>query len=215
MEVSNTVAIVGIIFSLAIFCLVLRHAVLGQRLKQLSDNTLTSPKTQIITAAPPSMESVPPRLNRSPSRNEPGLERSSQASMGRSDIKLLAISNDRGSRERLRELAKYYGWDLFLCSNCERAESIFRIESVPIVLCDCDTLNINWRDAFRIIRRSDPSRCVILCSKADDDYLWHEVVRRGGYDIIGRPLREEQVVRTVKFAWAFWKTVHCSSIPAA
>ena len=196
MEISNNVAIAGIIFSLAIFGLLLLQAVLAQRLNQLGDEGETSPEKSIITAAPP-----PTKTNR------PGLNKS----VNRSEIKLLAISKDRGSQEQLKDLAELYGWDLFLCGNCQRAESILKIESFPIVLCDSEALDISWREVFQMIRRSDPSRCLILCSRTDDDCLWHEVVRRGGYDVIDKPLREEQVVRTVKFAWAFWKTMRCRS----
>jgi hypothetical protein len=213
MEVSNTVAIAGIIVSLTMFCLLLRRAASVQKLSQANDDDLFSPKTPIATAAPPSMKTILPRLNRSFGRNNPRLERVCQASMGRSDIKLLAISHDRGCQERLKDLAEFYGWDLFLCANCEGAESVLRTESVPIVLCDCDTLDISWRDAFQIVLSSDPSRCVVLCSKADNDRLWQEVIRCGGYDVVRKPLREEQVVRTVQFAWSFWKTVHFRSIP--
>jgi hypothetical protein len=194
MEVSNTAAIAGIIVSLTIFFLLLRRAVSLQVPSQGNNDNLFSPKTPITKAAP-------------------RVGRVSHTSMGRSDIKLVAISHDRGYQERLKEMAEFYGWELFLCSNCRGAESILRTESVPIVLCDRDTLGVCWRDAFQIFLSADRSRCVVLCSNTDDDYLWQEVIRCGGYDVVHKPLREEQVVRTVKFAWSFWKALHFSSIP--
>jgi hypothetical protein len=193
MEVPNTVAITGIIVSLTIFFLLLRRAASLQELGQANDDDCFSPNTPVTKAAP-RLGSV------------------GHTSIGRSDIKLVAISHDRGCQERLNEMAEFYGWELFLCSNCKVAESVLRTESVPIVLCDRDTLGIYWRDAFRIFLRSDRSRCVVLFSNADDDYLWQDVIRCGGYDVVHKPLQEEQVVRTVKFAWSFWKTLHISAV---
>jgi hypothetical protein len=196
MEVSNTVAITGIIVSLTIFFLLLRRAVSLQELDQAKDDDLFSPNTPTTEAAP-RLGSV------------------DHTSIGRSDIKLVAISHDRRCQERLNEMAESYGWELFLCSNCKGAESVLRTESVPIVLCDRDTLGIYWRDALRIFLGSDRSRCVVLFSNADDDYLWQEVIRCGGYDVVHKPLREEQVVRTVKFAWSFWKALQSAQPQSA
>jgi len=39
-----------------------------------------------------------------------------------------------------------------------------------------------------------------------DDYLWNEVVRRGGYDVLSKPLREEDLMRAIKLAWAYWNS---------
>jgi len=48
--------------------------------------------------------------------------------------------------------------------------------------------------------------CVLLVSRVVDDYLWNEVVRRGGYDVLSKPLREEEVARAIKLAWAYWNS---------
>jgi DNA-binding NtrC family response regulator len=121
---------------------------------------------------------------------------------------VLAISQDRGCQERLKNLAEFYGWDLFLCATCKNSAALTNFASIPIVLCDSDRLDMNWRDAFQLFLKSDPSRCVLLCSPSGDDRLWQEVIRFGGYDLVPKPISEEQIVRTIQFAWAFWKTVH-------
>jgi len=42
--------------------------------------------------------------------------------------------------------------------------------------------------------------CVILVSGVVDAYLWDEVVRKGGFDLLPKPLRKEGVIRTVRLA---------------
>jgi len=121
---------------------------------------------------------------------------------------LLVISQDRGCQERMKNLAEFYGWDLLLCPTCKSAAALPESASIPIVVCDTDRLDMNWRDAFQLFLNADRSRCVVLCTQSDDNRLWQEVIRFGGYDLIRKPIHEEQIVRTIQFAWAFWKTVH-------
>jgi AmiR/NasT family two-component response regulator len=200
MEIPNAIALAGIIVSLATFCLLLCHAVSSQRRSQVDHVSSSLPKAPIRTLAP-----LP---NTSFTRTGSSHEGVWSSFRGPSDIRLAAISRDHGCRAHLKEMAEFYGWDLFLCADCPEAESVLAAEHVPIVICDHERLHISWHDAIRLFLASDPSRCIILCSKADNDYLWHEVIGCGGYDVIRKPLREEQVVQTVNFAWSFWKVVH-------
>jgi len=45
-----------------------------------------------------------------------------------------------------------------------------------------------------------------LVSKVADEYLWNEIVRRGGYDILSKPLQEDEVVRAIKLARSYWSS---------
>jgi hypothetical protein len=48
--------------------------------------------------------------------------------------------------------------------------------------------------------------CIMLVSKVIDDYLWNELVSNGGYEVLRKPLREEEVSRAVKMAWTYWSS---------
>jgi FixJ family two-component response regulator len=39
-----------------------------------------------------------------------------------------------------------------------------------------------------------------------DTYLWNEVVRTGGFDVLSKPLREDDVVRAVRLAFSYWNS---------
>ena len=43
----------------------------------------------------------------------------------------------------------------------------------------------------------------MLISPVADDYLWNEVLSNGGYDVLAKPLRQQDVLRAVKFAWSY------------
>lgn len=46
----------------------------------------------------------------------------------------------------------------------------------------------------------------MLASKVIDDYLWNELVSCGGYEVMGKPLREDEVSRAVRMAWSYWSS---------
>jgi hypothetical protein len=124
-----------------------------------------------------------------------------------SDIRVLAITRDRRTQERLKSLAAFYGWELAICPTY-RTAAVPEYLSIPIVVCDHEDLDLNWPEAFESFLNVDRSKCIILCSSCDDDRLWQNVIRCGGYDVVCKPIREEQIVRTIQFAWTFWKTVN-------
>jgi PAS domain-containing protein len=209
MEVSDTQAIFGILMSLAIFVLLIWQAAWRERgAETIEPGPVSFNFSRWATSVQVRLRPLLAGFLRSPVPRGEKVERVCADNGDGCAIRVLAITRDRGCRERLRDLAKFYSWDLFLCPNCERAAEVFASEMVPIVVCDRDTLNIDWREAFEQIIGTDRSRCVILCSMADDNSLWQEVIRRGGYDVVRKPVREEQLVRAIQFAWTFWLAIH-------
>lgn len=58
---------------------------------------------------------------------------------------------------------------------------------------------------------SSPRSCIILISPKKDDHLWWDVLNHRGFDILIRPLCEEDVLRTVDTAVLFLSpAVSCS-----
>lgn len=48
--------------------------------------------------------------------------------------------------------------------------------------------------------------CVILISAVSDGFLWQEVVRRGGLDVLSKPLRPDHAANVIKWAMAYWNS---------
>ncbi len=76
----------------------------------------------------------------------------------------------------------------------------------PVILCDRDLPGADWREAVQVLATSSRGACVILLSSVLDDYLRDEVGRKGGHDVLSKPLREDDVVRAVKLAWTYWNS---------
>jgi DNA-binding response OmpR family regulator len=116
----------------------------------------------------------------------------------RSDARdVLAITASEPDRIRLQRILEDAGWRVFCAKDLKELD---RAPSTAIVLYDRDLPGIDWRDAIR--RLAARHACIILASFVVDDYLWEEVIRCGGYDVLAKPFREEEVTHTVRFAAA-------------
>ncbi len=54
------------------------------------------------------------------------------------------------------------------------------------------------------LAQSCPEPASLLASKVMDGYLWNEVVRNGGYDVLRKPLVLHPKFRGPCVAWWYW-----------
>jgi DNA-binding NtrC family response regulator len=92
------------------------------------------------------------------------------------------------------------GWELRIANDLEEAAAFLGTRAASIVLFDRDLPDVDWRQAIGKLA-NEHSR-VILASFVADDYLWEEVIHCGGYDVIAKPFREDEVIHMIHFAWA-------------
>jgi len=124
----------------------------------------------------------------------------------RSRITILAILLEDQDRALIAEVCHVNQWDLFFAKTCAEARKVSELIKPHIVLLDRDLAEGDWRSSLSACALSSAGACTLLISKVADDYLWNEVVRNGGYDVLRKPLREEDVLRAVKFAWSYWNS---------
>jgi FixJ family two-component response regulator len=117
------------------------------------------------------------------------------------------MTASRSDASRLRDIMAGTGWELRVVDNLEDAEAFLGVRSASlgarsgsIVLFDRDLPAVDWRQA---IGKLSNGHCrVILASFVADDYLWEEIIHCGGYDVIAKPFRGDEVVHMIQFAWA-------------
>lgn len=88
----------------------------------------------------------------------------------------------------------------------EVAESV-RGMRVPIVLLDLDFPGGRWIDTLRALRSRRRGVCVIVLASPQgsplaDRHLRAEVAKRGGFDVLMRPLERADVLSMLVFAYA-------------
>jgi len=118
----------------------------------------------------------------------------------RKRIRVLAVMPYDGERNTLYEIAKRSRWHLELVPTCEAAVRLLGNRRFEVILCDRDLPGCEWREAMETMVANSRGACVILTSPVNDDYLWQEVLQRGGYDVLTRPLQEERVLHAVEMA---------------
>ena len=109
-------------------------------------------------------------------------------------------------RRLLAGICNRNGWHLLFADTCEEARAALDKLKAPVILCDRDLPGKGWRETVEDLASSPHRACIILVSGVLDAYLWDEVVRTGGYDVLYKPLREDDVVRSVRLAWSYWNS---------
>jgi FixJ family two-component response regulator len=109
-------------------------------------------------------------------------------------------------RRALTGICSRNRWNLLFAETCEAARTALDKLKAPVILCDRDLPGKGWRGAVEDLASSPHRACIILVSEVVDTYLWNEVVSKGGFDVLSKPLREEDVVRAVRLAWSYWNS---------
>jgi DNA-binding response OmpR family regulator len=121
-------------------------------------------------------------------------------------IRIVALLASDRDCQLLSRMATERGWAVYFAGTCGQAWDLLRQEKASIVLCDRDFPGTEWRDVIQLMSSAPQSVYVVLLSRVADDYLWNEVIRRGGYDLLPTPLREEEVLRAIRLGWSYWNS---------
>jgi FixJ family two-component response regulator len=122
------------------------------------------------------------------------------------NIPLLMVTSRAEDVEELKSLFRETPWELNDVSNVEQAVAALKAAPVPILLFDRDLDSEHWQATMKRFIHSRRGACLVLVSSVADQYLWDEVVQHGGFDLITRPFRREQVLSTLMFAYAHCRT---------
>ena len=120
-------------------------------------------------------------------------------------IPVLAIAPDERDKSSLSAFSVRGQWDLVLASSCEEALEALKKMRAAVILCDRDLPGVDWRNALEKLSSSRRDCPIVLTSSVNDEYLWDEVIHKGGYDVLSKPLQEELTVRAVNLAWSYSK----------
>ena len=121
-------------------------------------------------------------------------------------IAVIALIASEAGRQALSAICSRNRWNLLFADTCEEAQIALHKLKVPVVLCDRDLPGKGWRRTVEELASSPHRACIILVSGVVDAYLWDEVVRTGGFDVLSKPLREDDVVHAVRLAWSYWNS---------
>ncbi len=119
-------------------------------------------------------------------------------------LNVIALISGDADRRELTGICSRKGWNLLFVGTLEEARTALEKVRAPVVLCDRDLPGNGWRSTVEGLASSPHRACIILVSAVADSYLWNEVVRTGGFDVLSKPFREDDVARAVRLAWSYW-----------
>ena len=120
---------------------------------------------------------------------------------------LLIVGSIEEDERTWRQILEHDPEEARQVRSCREALAFLQRNPVPVVVCERDLPDGNWRDVMEpLSAMSDPPE-VIVTSRLADDHLWLEVLNAGGYDVLTKPLDRQEARRTVALAWQQW--AHC------
>ena len=113
----------------------------------------------------------------------------------------IVITADEEFYLRLQQIARTCEWRIGRAASIDEAETLIKARPTPMVVYDRDWNGGDWRRALKRLHESSEQPSVLLASQVADDYLWQEIVRNHGCDILPKPAPSEKVIHCLKFAW--------------
>jgi DNA-binding NtrC family response regulator len=129
-------------------------------------------------------------------------------------VQLVAITQNPDDAETLRQIASSFSWRISIVESSSAAIASLSQQPTPLVICDRDLSGEVWPDVLAKIAALPQAVCILLASRVVDDYLWHQVIRHHGYDVVAKPFQAEELRRAVKFAWSWrgWAYRHHAEV---
>ncbi|GEM_PF-539917 len=131
------------------------------------------------------------------------VEPSQRPAGGRSaEPEALLVSPYRSDRIVLERIFGQQAWRLFAVKTIGSALSFLERRHVPLVFTESELPMADWKDLLLEIQECGHSPLLVVISRFADDYLWSEVLNRGGHDVLAKPLSESEVLWVATHAFS-------------
>lgn len=118
---------------------------------------------------------------------------------------ILILTTEAGDKAFYAQLSGH-GWNIALSESLPEALGLLRSRFFSVFVYDRDVAGGDWRGALRQVVECAPGIRFLLISNVCDEFLWREVVQRGGYDVLVRPLAEPSVGKMLERAIYYGKS---------
>lgn len=118
---------------------------------------------------------------------------------------VLEVSPHESDHATLSEIFSHSNWKLHYSRTCADALAFLTRRLIPVVVCECTMPDGSWKDVLDRTSRAANPPALIVSSRLADERLWAEVLNLGGYNVLSKPFRREEVFRDVGLAWLEWK----------
>lgn len=118
---------------------------------------------------------------------------------------LVAVFGQDEDRLSLERILSPCEWDVIWTRSCTEAVAAVRRTAAPIIVCDQRFPDGEWRELWNELGKDPCPPEFILASRLADERLWAELLNLGGYNLLTKPFRPEEVIRTIHGALMEWQ----------
>ena len=112
----------------------------------------------------------------------------------------LLVNTDPEGRLLMHEIFRKAGWRLYEAGDRKRALQCLESHPVQVVIASRDNHYWPWQRVLHDLERIWRPPQLVVTSRIADDFLWAEVLNRGGYDVLLEPFQPDEVVRVIASA---------------
>lgn len=120
-------------------------------------------------------------------------------------VSVLSVSPSEDDRVLLAHVFSHSNWKLDHVGSCADAIAFAKRGGVGVIISATELPDGSWQDIFNAFKDQPAPPRVIVASHLADDKLWADVLDMGGYDVLGKPFEQSEVIRVVSLAWRQWK----------
>jgi FixJ family two-component response regulator len=103
--------------------------------------------------------------------------------------------------DEIRCILGHSRWRVLGCQNLAQANDLVPTLGPAVLVTEATLADGAWQDILRQVGRLPVPPPVVVAASDADDALWMEVLNQGGYNLLGKPLDEQEVFRILSTAW--------------
>jgi len=117
--------------------------------------------------------------------------------------KVLSVSADPEDHSVLQRILSRQGLVVISASSCREALDYMGRDQFCVIFCDSSMKEGSWKDLLYPISSAAEAPPLVVTSRLAADYLLSEVLNLGGWDVLAKPFREQEVLYVVDSAWTY------------
>ncbi len=126
---------------------------------------------------------------------------------------MLVLANQQ-ERRVLEAIVAPCRWAVYRAATCEEAIRVARYTLPRVLVCDAELPDGGWRRIWKALSIGPRPPLLIVASRNADEQLWSQVLNAGGYDVLLKPFRSEEVVWAIHCAAGQRECAVCHANPA-
>ena len=115
--------------------------------------------------------------------------------------RILSVSASHFDHAMLRRMVDQSQWSIVAAYNYREAGHKLRYLDALVVICEDRLPDGDWKGVLEIAQGLEDPPHVIVTSSLADERLWSEVLNLGGFDVLVKPLQEEEVRNVLSSVW--------------